>query len=167
MATDDIVYRIPVHSHVKKYLASKCEITPFKVTTHNEYGTVLFLSLDRKAEITPEKRLFYNDSMQIRIPKWYVDQEGPHIKNKNIELFNVTIERLMMAELKTMLDMGNHRKGDIKRIIDQFRERYGIFDTELEYHNLRRQYCRKRVQEKKINKIKNIYPGLGLIKTAV
>lgn len=165
--TEDISYRIPVHSHVKKYLASKCEIEPFKVTTHNQYGTVLFLALDRKAEMVPEKRLFYNDSMQIRIPKWYVDQQGPHIRNKNIELFNITIERLMLAELKAMLDMGNRRKGDIKKIIDTWREVYGIIDTELEYHNLRRQYCRQRDREIKNKKVKKIYPSLGLIKTAV
>ena len=137
-----------MYPHIKKYLGAKTSIAPFKVTTHNMYGTILFLSLEPKP-FEYEPPLEFGDFMQIRIPKWYVDKCGPYISNKKIDLFNETVQRMMLYELKVELDAANQKVGDIKRIINRFRERYGILDTELDYMNLRRHYHRQQMADKK------------------
>jgi len=141
---EDVLYHIPVLSHVKKFLAHRCETEPFVVTTHNVYGVLLFMCLERKPK--PEKPLILNDRLEIRIPKFNADTQGFYITNKKIELFNKAIERMMLNELMSVLDevCKDRKKGEIKRIIFEFRERYDIYDHELEYQNLRKAYTRHR-----------------------
>ncbi|MGB4775713.1 MAG: hypothetical protein WBP45_11100 [Daejeonella sp.] len=139
----DITYSIPVKSHVFKFICGHVDVDPFKVTTQNEFGIVLFMCLERKPKLV-EKRLEYPERMMIRIPKKHADYQGVYLSNKKIDLFNRIIERMMKRELFAMLNEGNRSKGDIKRIIFSFRDFYGINDTELEYSNLRKDYDRFR-----------------------
>ena len=141
--SEDISYSIPVKTHVLKFIAAHEDIYPFSVGTHNEFGTLLFMCLERKPKKF-EKRLDLEARLQIRIPDLHVRYQGPHISNKKILLFNEMIERMMKRELFAMLSEGNKGKGDIKRIIFKFRDSYGITDEELEYHNLRKAYNRER-----------------------
>jgi len=138
----DAVYHIPVRSHVKKYLQKFVDISPFKVTTHNEFGTLLYMCIEQSPVTKREPAIQYNDRMLIRIPKCYVEYQGVYISNKKIVIFNDLVEKMMIKELHLKLQLGNKKIGDIKRIINEFRETYGINDTELEYHNLRKGYNR-------------------------
>lgn len=139
----DISYSIPVKSHVLKYISAFVVTDPFSVGTHNEFGTLLFMCLERKPKII-ERRLELSERMVIRIQDRYARYQGVYISNKKILLFNEMVERLMKRELFAMLTEGNREKGDIKRIIFRFRDTYGITDEELEYHNLRKAYNRER-----------------------
>lgn len=139
----DISYFIPVKSHVLKYISAHVDVDPFAIVTHNEFGTLLFMCLERKPKKF-EQRLDLPARMQIRIPDKHVRYQGVYISNKKIMLFNEMIERIMKRELFAMLTEGNRGKGDIKRIIFKFRDTYDITDSEMEYHNLRKAYNRER-----------------------
>ncbi len=139
----DISYQIPVKSHVFKYLCAHVDVDPFKVSTKNEFSTLLLLCLERKPN-TFEKRLNYPERLNIRIPQLHSDSQGSWLSNKKIIMFNEMIERMMKRELYAMLNQGNAGKGDIKRIIFKFRDFYGITDQEMEYQNLRKAYNRER-----------------------
>jgi hypothetical protein len=141
---EDISYYIPVKSHVKKYLSHHVAVDPFKVSINNQFGILLFMSLSFKQWIPNEERLSYNDRMLIEIPNYHSSKQGPFISNRKIELFNDMVEKMMKWELFLKLNLCNHKKGDIKRVIENFRDMYNITDCEMEYHNLRKAYNRER-----------------------
>lgn len=146
-------YYIPVKSHVKKYLSSHVNTDPFKITTNNEFGIILFLSLSWKAWIPNEEiKLEMNERMLIDIPAYYHDKDGPYISNRKISLFNDAIEKIMRNELFKILDSNNQQSKYIINTIFEFRDKYEISDLEMDYHNLRRAYLRERETQNNLNK---------------
>lgn len=150
-------YYIPVKSHVKKFLLKHVIIDPFRVTTENQYGTILLLSLSWKAWVTSDsKKLEYNDRLYIEIPDYTHRKLGPYISNKNIALFNTTVERLMMNELFIKLDENCDNPKYIINCIFDFRKKYEITDLELDYQNLRKAYLRHRLKQKNLKEFTDV-----------
>lgn len=129
-------YSIPVKAYLYKYMNFYVSVDPyFAVSEKHRYGKYILSLLNKKS--------IYNDSLskfvinkpellKIGISDFYATQYGYILSKKNIYDFNVFLQDEFEERLiEFVLQNYTGAKGEIKKALLAFREKYKIYEDDL------------------------------------
>lgn len=141
------IHHVAIKPYLKKYLAHYVQIEPnFLLTERNRFGKILIALLKKKQEILKSDLMckIEGETLEVVIPAHFEKNYGIHIPERHQFRFN---EILLDEFTDRMFDFVRPRmtgqKGDIRQALLAFRSIYGIYEDDLPYKTLEKQWERR------------------------
>jgi len=141
------IHPVAIKPYLKKYMARYVAIDPhFVLSEKNRFGTFLINSLKQKKEIIQSDLhcKIEGESLNVVIPPYLETHYGIFIPKKNQFRFNsFLLDEFNDRMMDFVLPRINGNKGDIRKALLEFRSIYGIYEDDLPYKTLEKQWERK------------------------
>ena len=154
-----ITATIPATPFIIKFLSSKLEVDlkndVYNLEEVSMYGTLISQMMN-KTVIDSYNTLSKDDitdKIKLAIPPQQLHLGYFHWTEKHTAKLNSFLKKIMYQELFILLEAGNRKKGDIKKIIYSYMHYYGFDEQEIKYEALTKAYFRFRKKQKKSLKI--------------
>jgi hypothetical protein len=155
-----ITATIPATPFIIKFLSIKLDIDlrekVYNLEEVSMWGT-LICQMMNKTVIDSNNNLMkkdIRDKIKLAIPPQQLHLGYFHWTEKHTSKLNSFLKKIMYQELFILLEAGNNKKGDIKKIIYSYMQYYGFDEEEIKYDALIKAYYRSRKKKKK--SIKNV-----------
>lgn len=139
---------IEVKTFLLKYLSFQHSTEPFVLTERNRYGLFLIKSLRFTYHRSHAKRYTIQgakQNMRILIKEHYERSFGVHLSARDKYQFNsFLLDEFKDKMLEHVAYRYTGRKGDIKRALNEFRDRYGITEDDLPFRTLEKTFEREK-----------------------
>ena len=138
-----ISVKIPVKSHVKKYLSARYG-TEHTLSKRSLLGMLIFQLLDKDVERPDHKREKLDSHYCIQVPEFYCKSKGFSVGYKRAHYLGVCLERLFWEDLvQSVIIMHGKGKFSVAESIRIFLHEYSITENELNYDSIYRQFQRE------------------------
>ena len=144
------VHPLAIKPFLKCYMAYYCEIEPvFVITQNNRFASFLVNSLRHKTGLeipTKEYAIASSvDRIMIMIPEHYSHNYGINISFKHQFWFNKFLQDDFIDKmLATISPNLTGKKGDIRKALFKFRDKYNITEDDLPIRSLEKMWERNR-----------------------
>jgi len=118
----------------------------FLLSEKNRWGSYLINSLRHKNEIIKSelKGKLEGDILKVAIPPYLETHYGIHIPTKNqFRLNNLLLDEFNDRMLDYVIPRMYGNKGDIRKALLEFRSIYGIYEDDLPFITLKKQWERR------------------------
>lgn len=137
-----ISVKIPVKSHVKKYISARYG-TEHTLSKRSLLGMLLFQLLDKDIERPNQDRDKLDSHYCIQIPEFYYKSKGFSIGYKRAHYLGVCLERLFWEDLVQFVIIMHGKGSSVAESIRTFLHQYSITENELNYDSIYRQFQRE------------------------
>lgn len=141
---------VAIKPFLKNYMAHYCEIEPsFLITQNNRFASYLVNCLRHKTSLetmTKKYQIAENlDKLMIQIPEYYSTHHGINISFKHQYWFNKFLQDDFQEKmLTTIVPHLTGKKGEIKKALFKFREKYNITEDDLPFKTIEKMWERNR-----------------------
>lgn len=150
----EIVKKIPIKSHLKKWLFLQHEVKDDRIILSPEHrlSQRLYSLFQYYPLGTPEVKPFHaKDYLNVVLTEYLIKHHRTHVAAHKVIYFNDWVGRQFNEDLFTSLQGTGKRKGDKKIAIEQFMDKYNLIEGEdINYDSLKRSYDRYLAKEKAI-----------------
>lgn len=139
------IHKIKVKPYLKKYLAFYVKTDPLVVNDNNRFGSFLLLCLKHKRHIKETDLSFKIDGpiLNISVSEWHERNFGVFIPKDHQARFNKFLyDDFNDRMVDYVAARFNHKKGDIRKALLSFREKYSIYEDDLSFTTMKKQYER-------------------------
>jgi len=140
------LHRVTVKPYLKTYLAHYVKVEPYFVLSDtSRFGSFLLNSLKHKRDIRPSdlKIKIEGVCLIVSISEWYERNYGVIIPKEHQARFNKFLfDDFNDRMLDFVLPKLTGKKGEIRRELLKFRDKYSISEDELGFTTLKKQFER-------------------------
>lgn len=155
----EIVKKIPIKSHLKKWLLLQYEVKDDAILLDRESNLSkrLYSMFEYFPVNAPVAKVFHAKSyLDVVLSDYLIRHHRTHISNNKIISFNDWVAQQFNEDLFSSLHATGRHKGDKKKAIEWFMDKYNLIEGEdINYDSLKRSY--DRYQQRTANSVGHEY----------